>query len=167
MSFDPRDVQSKIYQLERAIADLQRLTRGLPAKFRPANALRHDVVARVDSAKSGQKGRYNVTLYAAREQADATGDLSEANLGAAVPTDGQHVGWLVGDIVAASNSITTFPTYMEGTIAGGVTGGGLLVRLHGGGGSLPVPTARYQVLQVESYASASAYVLRFDWVRAH
>lgn len=166
MSYE-HDLQTKIYALERAIAELQKQTRGLPAKFRPSNPLRYDVVARVDSARSGQKGRYNITVYEAREQADATGNLSESNLGTALATTGQHVGWLVGDIVASSNSITTFPQYLTGMIAGGVTGGGLLVRLNGGGGSsLPTPTAHRQVLACTRFVSTSDYDVAFTFLEA-
>ena len=37
----------------------------------------------------------------------------------------------------------------------------------GGGSSLPVPTALYQVLSVTSFSGASNFTLAFDWVRAH
>ncbi len=112
-------------------------------------------------------GKYNGRILLGSSTAIATTNLAMPE-GLTVPAADDTLILNPAEDGLSTHALTT-PFFASGIMIGSTAAGLKIVVLAGGGGSsgVPVPTAKFQVLQCSNFISSSNYTLLFDFVRAH
>lgn len=122
-------------------------------------------ILKVTSAVSGKGAWYNGRLLIGTFTGDALTNLTMPE-GMTVPGADDSLIFNVGEngltthVIANNSYILGFYVYTD-------TNSKKIFAGIGPGNSLPIPSARYQVLQCSAYTSSTNYTLAFDYVRAH